>query len=72
MSGSEKNWKDSNWYVSITGFWSEFRKHKIGLLGLFLMVLFVGMAIFAPALATHDPTPQAKVAPEYLAPAWLS
>ena len=30
------------------------------------------MAIFAPALATHDPTPQAKVAPTYLAPAWLS
>ncbi|MGY5858766.1 MAG: ABC transporter permease [Candidatus Thorarchaeota archaeon] len=69
---SEKNWKDSNWYVSITGFWKEFRKHRIGLLGIFLMSLFVGMAIFAPALATHDPTPQSKVAPEYLAPAWLS
>jgi len=30
------------------------------------------MAIFAPQLATHDPTPQAKVAPTYLAPSWLS
>jgi len=30
------------------------------------------MAIFAPQLATHDPTPQVKVAPTYLAPAWLS
>jgi peptide/nickel transport system permease protein len=30
------------------------------------------MAIFAPALATHDPTPQVKVAPTYLAPAWLA
>jgi len=30
------------------------------------------MAIFAPVLATHDPTPQAKVAPTYLAPSWLS
>jgi peptide/nickel transport system permease protein len=36
------------------------------------MALFFGMAIFAPVLATHDPTPQAKVAPEFLAPAWLS
>jgi ABC-type dipeptide/oligopeptide/nickel transport system permease subunit len=36
------------------------------------MALFFGMAIFAPALATHDPTPQVKVAPTYLAPAWLS
>ena len=36
------------------------------------MALFFGMAIFAPVLATHDPTPQAKVAPTYLAPSWLS
>lgn len=36
------------------------------------MAIFFGMAIFAPALATHDPTPQVKVAPTYLAPAWLS
>jgi len=36
------------------------------------MAIFFGMAIFAPVLATHDPTPQVKVAPTYLAPAWLS
>ena len=42
------------------------------MIGLFIMVIFFGMAIFAPQLATHDPTPQAKVAPTYLAPAWLS
>ncbi|MHA1615507.1 MAG: ABC transporter permease [Candidatus Thorarchaeota archaeon] len=72
MSGSQKGWKDSNWYVSITGFWKEYRKHRIGLIGLFIMAIFFGMAIFAPQLATHDPTPQAKVAPTYLAPSWLS
>ncbi|TFH01451.1 MAG: ABC transporter permease [Candidatus Thorarchaeota archaeon] len=72
MSGSKKNWKDSNWYVSIHGFWSEYRKHRIGLIGIFIMAIFFGMAIFAPQLATHDPTPQAKVAPTYLAPSWLS
>ncbi len=36
------------------------------------MAIFFGMAIFAPALATHNPTPQFKVAPTYLAPSWLS
>ena len=72
MSGSDKGFKDSNWYVSITGFWKEYRKHRIGLIGLFIMALFFGMAIFAPALATHDPTPLVKVAPEYLAPSWFS
>ncbi len=72
MSEYHKGWKDSNWYVSLSGFWKEYRKHKIGLLGIVLMSLFFGMAIFAPALATHDPTPQFKVAPTYLAPSWLS
>jgi len=72
LSESKKNWKDSNWYVSITNFWGEYRKHKIGLIGLFIMAIFFGMAIFAPVLATHDPTPQVKVAPTYLAPSWLS
>ena len=72
MSESKKGWKDSNWYVSGSNFWKEFRKHRIGLIGIVVMVLFFGMAIFAPTLATHDPTPQAKVAPTYLAPAWMS
>lgn len=72
MSESDKNWKDSNWYVSITNFWREYRKHRIGLIGLFLILIFIGMAVFAPFLVTHDPTPQAKVAPFYLAPSWMA
>jgi peptide/nickel transport system permease protein len=72
LSGTDKGWKDSNWYVNITNFWREYRKHKIGLIGFAVMFLFFGMAIFAPYIATHDPTPQAKVAPTYLAPSWLS
>jgi len=66
------SWKDSNWYVSISGFWKEYRKHKIGILGLIVLGLYVGMAIFAPALATHDPSPSNKVAPSFLAPGWMS
>jgi peptide/nickel transport system permease protein len=53
-------------------FWREYRKHRVGLIGLGLLIIFVSMAIFAPVLITHDPIPQAKVAPTYLMPSWLS
>jgi peptide/nickel transport system permease protein len=69
---SEKSWRDSNWYVSFTGFWSEYKKHRMGIIGIIVVALFFGMAIFAPYITTHDPNPQAKVAPSYLAPSWLS
>jgi peptide/nickel transport system permease protein len=72
LSDSKKGWKDSNWYVSITGFWREYRKHKIGIVGLALILIFVGMAVFADGLITYSPNPQAKVAPTYLMPSWLS
>ncbi len=65
-------WRDSNWYVSFSGFWKEYRKHKIGLLGLLLLGFYVGMAFGAPFLATHDPSPNIKVAPGFLAPSWMS
>jgi peptide/nickel transport system permease protein len=42
------------------------------MIGLVIMIMFFGIAIFAPSLTEHDPTPQAKVAPTYLAPSWLS
>jgi ABC-type dipeptide/oligopeptide/nickel transport system permease subunit len=42
------------------------------MVGVFLLILFVGMAIFAPFLATHDPATNNKVAPNYLAPGWMS
>ena len=65
-------WKDSNWYVSFTGFWNEYKKHKVGLLGIVVLLLFIGMAVFAPWLATHDPSPTNKVAPSFLAPSWMA
>ncbi|MCF2136134.1 MAG: ABC transporter permease [Candidatus Thorarchaeota archaeon] len=72
MSDKKGTWKDSNWYVSITGFWREFKRHKIGILGVFIIFLFFGMAVTAPILATHDPSPSAKIAPPFLAPGWTS
>ncbi len=73
VSDSRKGgWKDSNWYVSLSGFWREYRKHKIGILGILVLGFYVGMALGAPILATHDPSPTAKVAPSFLAPSWMS
>ncbi|MFW9927142.1 MAG: ABC transporter permease [Candidatus Thorarchaeota archaeon] len=72
MSGSRKGWKDSNWYVSFSNFWGEYRKHRIGLIGLTVMFMFFGIAIFAPYIAAEDPTPQHKIAPGFLAPSWLA
>lgn len=69
---SEKGWKDSNWYSSASGFWREYRKHKIGIVGLLIMSMFFGMAILAPYLGTSDPNPLKTVAPTYLAPSWMS
>ncbi|MHA2079927.1 MAG: ABC transporter permease [Candidatus Thorarchaeota archaeon] len=72
MSESERGWKDSNWYVSATGFWREYRKHRIGMFGLGVMFIFFGMAIFAPFIATHNPNPVLRLAPTFLAPSWMS
>ena len=35
--------------------WKRFRKNKLALFGLVMIVLMVGMAVFAPWIAPHDP-----------------
>ncbi len=65
------SWKDSSWYVGLSGFWGEYRKHRSGVIGLTVLSLFVVMAIGAPIFALADPSPTNKVAPQFLAPAWM-
>ena len=72
LSKSQAGWRDSNWYVGFSRFWHEYRKHRLGILGIGILGLFVGMAIFAPFIATEDPTPTTTIAPKFLAPIWLS
>ena len=59
-------------YLSIRNFWKEYKRHKIGLIGLVMLLFYVGMAVFAPYLATTDPSPTNTVAPHFLAPSWMS
>ena len=71
QGGNNKDWRDSNWYISLTGFWREFVKHKIGVIGLSVLVVYVCVAVFAPYLVQYDPSPSNKVAPSFLAPSWM-
>jgi ABC-type dipeptide/oligopeptide/nickel transport system permease subunit len=68
----KRDWRDSNLYIGFISFWKEFRRHRIGIIGIVILAGFSLMAITAPALATHDPAPNNKVAPSYLAPGWMS
>ena len=65
------SWKDTAWYQGVVNSWREYKRHKIGIVGLVLLIFFLGMAIFADFLIDYDPAPINKVAPEYLAPGWM-
>nr|WP_222857620.1 nickel transporter permease [Rhizobium wenxiniae] len=43
-----------NWYR----IWLNFRGNSLGMIGLTIIAIFIGIAIFAPLLATHDPAAQ--------------
>jgi ABC-type dipeptide/oligopeptide/nickel transport system permease subunit len=55
----------------MTEFWKEFARHKMGVLGLTVLLVYVGMAITAPMLVAYDPSPSNKIAPSFLAPSWM-
>jgi ABC-type dipeptide/oligopeptide/nickel transport system permease subunit len=65
------SWRDTVWYINITSFLREFSRHKIGLLGIIGLAFFIGMAIVAPYLVQYSPSPNARVAGDFLAPSWM-
>jgi peptide/nickel transport system permease protein len=72
LAKKKKSWKDSHWYVAIRNFWIQYRRLKIGLVGIFLLFVFVVTAAAAPWLATHDPNPDTKVSADFQAPQWMA
>lgn len=48
---SKKNWSSSQKYRSI----KSFARHKLGLLGVFMLLVFVLTAVFAPVVIPNDP-----------------
>ncbi|TFF67829.1 ABC transporter permease [Candidatus Thorarchaeota archaeon] len=67
----EKSWRNSNWYVSAREFWNEYKRHRMGVFGFAVIVFYLVLAVGAPWIATHDPSPSNKVAPAFLAPGWM-
>ncbi len=49
-----------------------FVKSKIGIVGIVIIVFFVGMAVFAPSLSDNDPVFGTNVAAPYSIPAWAT
>lgn len=56
----------------ITQFWDEFKRKKIGLAGVTLIIFFVAMAIFAPWLTPYDPIIQPRLAQSFAQPEWIT
>ncbi len=47
--------------TSLSGFWRSFRRSRMGLVGLFMLVTVVLTAVFAPTIAPYDPTEVVRV-----------
>ena len=62
--------------TSFRGFWRSFRRSRMGLVGLFMLLVVVLMAVFAPVIAPYDPKEVVRVTIDdiYAAPSathWL-
>ena len=47
--------------TSFRGFWRSFRRSRMGAIGLAMLLLAIGMAVFAPELAPYNPKTPVKV-----------
>jgi peptide/nickel transport system permease protein len=57
--------------LTLERFWRTYRASKMGMAGLFILVLFIGVAVFAPVLASRDGLDVTKVtAPALAPPSW--
>jgi len=70
---SQRETRRRIWLRRIKGFWFEFSHNKIGLVGLFILMIFVFVAIFQDpiaALSYPDPDKQ-DLAERFAKPAWI-
>ncbi len=49
----EAEQKQSHFFQS--RFWRRYRRHRLALIGTFILLVLVGIAVFAPLITTHDP-----------------
>lgn len=58
--------------VSLKEIAVRYRKSKLGMFGLGLLMFFLALALLAPIIAPNDPDPLNIVGPPYAAPGWMS
>lgn len=56
----------------ISGFWEEFSHKKIGVIGLIMLIVYVAVALLAPALTPYDPMSQPRLAQAFAMPEWVT
>lgn len=56
---------------SLWEFWRRFRKHRLAVLGALFIVAFVGVAVLAPFIVSHDPG-AGDLRARLLPPAWMT
>lgn len=61
----------AEYYQRIRGFWREYRKSKMGIAGLAIILFFMGMAVTAPLIAPWPAPVIVGQAPRLAAPMWL-
>jgi len=57
---------------SLKSFWSRYKRSKIGMTGLIILLFFVFLAVFAPLISPYSPDRFNKVGPFYAQPTWAA
>lgn len=56
----------------ISGFWAVYRRNKIGMVGLSILLFYLFLAVFSPQLTPYDPIMDKRLAEGFAMPEWMS
>jgi len=56
----------------LSGFWDEYKRTKVGIAGAIILIIFGGLAIFAPLLTPYDPIISKRLAESFAQPQWVT
>jgi ABC-type dipeptide/oligopeptide/nickel transport system permease subunit len=57
------------WRRSAAGFWSDLRKHPMAMVGGFIVIIYILLALLAPVITVHDPV-RGNLRERLTAPVW--
>jgi peptide/nickel transport system permease protein len=56
----------------IKGFWEDYRRNKIGLMGIAILIMFISVSLLAPWLTPYHPTQSKYLAESLAMPKWVT